>query len=99
MGYSQQQESLTFGRPNLAGNYVNNISSYKKTGLWIDPNFVSMNIQFKCYAQPDYLTQAATADLTGTANVILLDLPESFVIANNTRIQIAMAALIITGIV
>lgn len=56
MGYSQQRESITFGRPNMAGNYVNNVSSYKKTGLWIDPNFVSMNIQFKCYAQPDYLT-------------------------------------------
>lgn len=65
---------------------MNNIASYKKTGIWVDPNFVSMNIQFKCYAQPDYLTQTATADLTGTANVVLIDLPESFAIANNTRI-------------
>jgi hypothetical protein len=43
IGLSQQQEFITYGRPNLPGNYVNNVGSYKKTGLWVDPNFVSMN--------------------------------------------------------
>jgi predicted Zn-dependent protease len=58
-----------------------------------------MNMQFWSYGQANYVADAAQYDLQGTSTVILIDVPDGFVVDNNARIVLTYAAFIITGII